>query len=287
MRWATLDRSRFVPARQLERRSVAKPWGRRDVPAAFGPVSADGEPLGEVWFPDPAGDEAELLVKYLFTSEKLSVQVHPNDEQARAAGYRRGKDEAWIVLAADPGATIGLGLKRAISREELRAAALDGSIEVLLDWRSVGAGDVYYSPAGTVHALGPGLVVLEVQQNLDLTYRLYDYGRPRELHLEAGIAVADPGLSPDLAEPEPIAPGRTRIAGGPAFAVERWEGVEAEIGTNGDAPAWLIPLDGESRIDGQLMEPGSVWVTSGQSRLTVPEGSALLRASADARPKRP
>ena len=267
-----------MPARQLERRLVAKPWGRGDIPAAFGPALAQGEPLGEVWFPDPAGDEAELLVKYLFTSEKLSVQVHPGDRDARAAGYRRGKDEAWIVLAADSGATIGLGLRRAVSRAALREAALDGSIEDLIDWRPVRAGDVFYSPAGTVHALGPGLIVAEIQQNLDLTYRLYDYGRPRELHLDEGIAVADPSLSPGSAAAEPIAEGRIRLAGGPAFVVERWRGVQAMIGADSGAPIWLVPLAGNSRIDGARMEPGSVWVARGPSRLDVPAEADLLLA---------
>ena len=265
-----------MPAFRLERRSVAKPWGRRDVPAIFGPVPPGGEPLGEVWFPDPRGDEAELLVKYLFTSEKLSIQVHPGDAQARAAGHRRGKDEAWVVLAADPGATIGLGLRRAVSHEALRDAALDGSIEALLDWRPVEAGDVFYSPAGTVHAIGPGLTIVEIQQNLDLTYRLYDYGRPRELHLDEGIAVSNPAPWRSVGAPQPIAEGRTLLAAGPAFAVERWQGAQARIGADG--PVWLVPLDGDSRIDEKPMEAGSVWVTNGPSRLDVPRDAALLLA---------
>ena len=94
-----------------------------------------GERIGEVWFTD--GADLPLLAKYIFTSEKLSVQVHPNDEQARARGLARGKSECWYILEAEPGATLGLGLTRAIDSEELRAAALDGSIEQLMDWRPV------------------------------------------------------------------------------------------------------------------------------------------------------
>ncbi|WP_129792778.1 class I mannose-6-phosphate isomerase [Sphingosinicella sp. CPCC 101087] len=269
-----------MPAFRLERRSVQKPWGRRDVPAFFGPVPAEGDPLGEVWFPDPRGDDADLLVKYLFTSQKLSVQVHPGDVAARAAGYKRGKDEAWIVLAADPGATIGLGLTREVSREALCAAALDGSIEDLLDWRPVKPGDVLYSAAGTVHALGAGLVVVEIQQNLDLTYRLYDYGRPRELHLDEGIAVAEPGPWRGVSATVPNVRGRSRLTAGPAFVVERWQGATAEIGTDGEAPIWLVPLVGASRADGTAMEPGSVWVARGPTHLEVPGDTTLLSAYA-------
>jgi mannose-6-phosphate isomerase len=275
-----LQQRQAMPAFRLERRSVAKPWGRRDVPAAFGPVPADGEPLGEVWFPDPRGDEAELLVKYLFTSQKLSVQVHPGDAAARAAGYKRGKDEVWVVLAADPGATIGLGLTREVSREALRAAALDGSIEQLLDWRPVKAGDVFYSPAGTVHALGPGLNIVEIQQNLDLTYRLYDYGRPRALHLEEGIAVADTGPWRGASAAVPIAPGRVRLVSGAAFVLERWEKAGADIGSDSDAPVWLVPIEGGCRADGAAMEPGSAWVARGPTHLEVPGGAPLLLAYA-------
>src|SRR5690348_12309480 len=107
---------------KLDRRYVEKPWGRTQLPAIFD--SPAGKRIGEIWFTGP-GDQP-LLVKYLFTSERLSVQVHPNDEQARARGLERGKSECWYILEAEPGATLGLGLKRDASAEELRAAALDG-----------------------------------------------------------------------------------------------------------------------------------------------------------------
>src|SRR5690606_27464023 len=154
---------------RLETRRVAKPWGRRRLWPGLGDVPAGGAPVGEVWFQPPDGSDPDLLVKYLFTSERLSIQVHPDDEAARARGHPRGKDEAWLVLDAEPGATIGLGLIEAIDRDTLRRAALDGSIERLLDWRPVKAGDFFYSRAGTIHAIGPGLTLVEVQQNVDLT----------------------------------------------------------------------------------------------------------------------
>src|SRR6476661_6148361 len=152
---------------------VERIWGRHDLPAGF-PTLGDGVPVGEIWFEPPAG--ASLLVKYLFTAERLSIQVHPDDAAARAKGYPRGKDEAWYILDAAPDARIGLGLTHDVSRDALRAAALDGSIEALLDWRPVSPGETLYLPPGTIHAIGGGIALVEIQQHLDLTYRLYDYG---------------------------------------------------------------------------------------------------------------
>jgi len=129
-------------------------------------------------------------VKYIFTSEKLSVQVHPNDAQAGRAGeFDTGKEERRLVIDAEPGATLGIGFKEPISADAMRAAALDGSIADLLAWHPVRAGD-FCIPAGTVHAIGAGVSLIEIQQNSDITYRLYDYGRPRSLHLDKGVAVA-------------------------------------------------------------------------------------------------
>src|SRR4029079_19231988 len=114
-----------------------------------------GKRIGEVWF--TGASDKPLLVKYLFTSERLSIQVHPSDEQARARALPRGKSECWYILDAEPGATLGLGLKLELSPDELRAAALDGSIEQLMDWRAVRAGDFFLVPAGTIHAVGAGI----------------------------------------------------------------------------------------------------------------------------------
>ena len=180
---------------KLRQRRVEKPWGRSDLPPPFG-GGTTREPIGEIWFEHPSNSDLPLLVKYIFTSEKLSIQVHPDDAEARARGLAEGKSECWYVIDAEPGATIGLGLRRLVSRDELRNAALDGSIESMMDWIPVLPGDFYYVPAGTVHAIGAGLTLLELQQASDVTYRLFDYGRPRELHLDDGIAVATPGPSP-------------------------------------------------------------------------------------------
>src|SRR3546814_18329804 len=123
-------------------RTVEKPWGRTDVPAAFGDLA--GRRIGEIWFEDPAGDAAPLLVKFLFTSERLSIQVHPGDEAAQRAGYARGKEECWLILSADPNAELGVGLREKSDAATLRRAALEGSIEAVLDWRRAAAGGLVY-----------------------------------------------------------------------------------------------------------------------------------------------
>lgn len=167
-----------LPARFLE-----KVWGTTDL-APWYPSST--QKIGEVWF------EAELplLVKFVFTGDRLSVQVHPDDEFAKAHENSRGKTEMWYIMRADPGARVAVGFRQVISRERLRESALNGDIEDLLRWVDVKVGDSFYVPAGTVHAIGGGLALCEIQQYSDITYRLYDYGRPRELHLEKAIQVA-------------------------------------------------------------------------------------------------
>lgn len=176
------------------RRIVTKPWGKTEIGVlrsdATKQFTERGQAVGEVWF-EP--DESDVLVKYLFTSERLSIQVHPDDEQARDMRAVRGKEECWLILEAEPDAHYGIGLKRVVSREELRAAALDGGIVDLVDWRAARVGDFIYNPAGTVHALGPGLTVLEVQQNSDITLRLFDYFSARTLHVDQAVAIARRG----------------------------------------------------------------------------------------------
>jgi len=246
-----------MAARRLRARPVERVWGRRHLPPGF-PQPPGDEPIGEIWF-EPPGD-AELLVKYLFTSERLSIQVHPDDAAARAQGYPRGKDEAWFVIDAEPGAVIGLGLTRAISREALRQAALDGSIEGLLDWRPVAKGDLLYSPAGTIHAIGAGIALVEVQQNVDVTYRLYDYGRPRELHLDDAVAVAKPGPWSPPSEP--------------VFTLER---LTAPGGLSDGA--LVVPLRSAGAIDGEALVAGSVWSVIGSGTLSGGVDALVARSA--------
>ena len=232
---------------KLSARLVEKPWGRTELPAMFGDTG--GRKIGELWFDGPA--DAPLLVKYIFTSEWLSVQVHPNDEQARARGLPHGKSECWYVIEAEPGASIGLGLKREVAADEIRAAALDGSIVELLDWRPVGAGDFLVVPAGTIHAIGGGISLVEVQQNSDVTYRLYDYGRPRELHLEVALAVADRRPYPEGLLRK-VDPARDELLlEGPPLRVEH-----SHSDAMSDRMRWVIPLEGEAAGECLLLEPG-------------------------------
>jgi len=154
------------------------------------------------------GFELPLLIKFLDTADWLSVQVHPDDDYAHTVeahtGFH-GKNEAWVILEAEPDAKIIYGVKRPVSRQELAAAAEDGSILNLLNFVPVSAGDVIYIPAGTIHALGPGLLLYEVQQRSDLTYRLFDYGRGRELHLEKALDVTR--LEPTPVQKTQLRPG--------------------------------------------------------------------------------
>ncbi len=175
-----MDRSGPI---RLPTRFLDKIWGAEDLSPWF---PSSNRKIGEVWF------EADLplLLKFVFTSERLSVQVHPDDAFAAAHERSLGKTEMWYVLRADPGAQLAIGFRETISRERLRESALSGEIEKLLNWIPVEAGDTFFVPAGTVHAIGAGLAICEIQQYSDITYRLYDYGRPRELHLEKAMQVA-------------------------------------------------------------------------------------------------
>ncbi|MBI2681997.1 MAG: class I mannose-6-phosphate isomerase [Acidobacteriales bacterium] len=199
-------------------------WGSRDLSLLYPHKTArkGGEfeqPIGEVWLtgdecrvsngdlagqtlaevtqrfgrgligetaPDPS--RFPLLIKFLFPKEKLSVQVHPDDAAARAAGLSNGKTECWYVLAAEPSAQVALGLKPGVSKSEVERAIAETRLEPLLDWIGLKPGEMIYVDAGTIHAIGPGSVLVETQQNSDTTYRLYDYGRPRELHVRQGLA---------------------------------------------------------------------------------------------------
>ena len=266
-----------MAASLLSTRTVAKPWGRRQLWPGFSDPAPGDEPIGEIWF-EAADPDPELLVKYLFTSEKLSVQVHPDDGEAQARGHVRGKDEAWLILAAEPDSTIALGPRQALSRERLRQAALDGSIEQLLDWRPVRAGDVIYSPAGTIHAIGAGLTLIEIQQNLDLTYRLYDYGRPRELHLDDAVAVADPSPFSFENGSRELAPWRTLLSAGPAFAIERWWRTAGPVTLPASCRAWLVMVEGEGQIDGAPLQAGQVWLVSGAADLYLGADAVALIA---------
>lgn len=242
---------------KFDRRYVEKPWGRMRLPSMFN--APQDARIGEVWF---TGDgDLPLLTKYIFTSEPLSIQVHPDDQQARARGLGRGKSECWYILDAEPDATIGLGLKNEVSAEELRNAAIDGSIEALIDWRPIAAGDFFFVPAGTIHAIGAGISLLEFQQNSDVTYRLYDYGRPRELHLDDAVDVGRRAAYPnELAQ---------RVGANEELTlVERpFTLVHTRQDALSDRQRWVMPLDG-------TVESGDDVAAAGECLLLEP-GDAL------------
>jgi mannose-6-phosphate isomerase len=262
--------------RQLEGHAVEKVWGRRDLPAIYGDASTRAETVGEIWFADDAAPD--LLVKCLFTSEKLSIQVHPDDAQARASGHRCGKEEAWYVLSAEPGAVIGAGFEQDLAPDELRAAALDGSIEALMTWHPARPGDFFHVPAGTVHAIGAGLCLIEIQQNVDLTYRLYDYGRPRELHLDDGIAAALPAPFA-RAGIRTSGPSREVMAASDKFVIERLSGgTDHNVAGSTARPAWIMPIAGSCVSDETVLAPGTVWLADAPAQLALETGATVLVA---------
>ncbi|GGD86532.1 mannose-6-phosphate isomerase [Tsuneonella deserti] len=260
-------------SRLLTTKSVAKPWGQDRLPPPF--TAPAGERIGEIWF-EPPPELPQLLVKYLFTSEKLSVQVHPSDAQAPAGS--RGKEECWLVLTAEPGAQLGVGFRHEVSPGEMRKAALDGTIEQMLEWRDVQPGDFVYLTAGTVHAIGAGLSLIEVQQNSDITYRLYDYGRPRELHLDEAVAVAhgrphDASLRRHLPKR-----GEVSLVEGPHFRLDRLDGApgDAAMARYDDRPLLVIPVDAPVTLGGETVPPGGCALADNLAAVRFGEGGTLI-----------
>ena len=264
----------------LPTRSVAKPWGKDLLPPPF--AAPAGERIGEVWF-EPPPALPQLLAKYIFTSEALSVQVHPSDAQTEAMGLgRQGKEECWLVIDAEPGAVLGIGFGESVSAERMRAAALDGSIEQLMTWHPVAAGDFFYIPANTVHAIGAGVSLIEIQQNSDITYRLYDYGRPRELHLDESVAVA---------RGEPYAPkwhrhvperGEETLLAGPLFRLDRIDGPPSELlrPHYAGAPLLVLPRSVGVSVGGVDVAVGECALARDVDEVAVEGGALALLAKA-------
>jgi len=262
---------------KLKRKTVAKPWGQFELPEIFG--GTQKRQIGEIWFEPPEGVTPSLMVKYLFTSEKLSIQVHPNDRLARRAGLPHGKEECWYILDAEPDAVLGIGLTKTVSDTKLRAAAVLGEIEQLIDWKPVKAGDFYYIPAGTIHAIGAGVTLIEVQQNIDITYRLYDYGRPRELHLDDAIAVAKPKQY-DMAGHQFISNDQSQLmVDGPHFRLFQLIDNDIDLISGIEAGEWqVVPIDGQATVRGKLIKAGECGLSTSYTEIDLSKCNKALVA---------
>jgi mannose-6-phosphate isomerase len=229
---------------------VRKPWGIADLHPWSG-IDGSGDAVGELWFQrvDKDAPTPVLLLKLLFTSEPLSIQVHPDDAFARSIGLPNGKTEAWVILAALPDARIAVGLKRHLTPQELRAAIRDGSIAGLTQWRPVVKGDIIFVPAGTIHAIGAGIVLAEIQQRSDSTFRLYDYGRQRELHEDNAVAVSDAGPVQLGSSPRRLTAERTALIANPHFILERVDlAANSNWALEADRETWILVTEGQARI---------------------------------------
>ncbi len=275
-------------------------WGARDLSPIYS-YPATKEPIGEVWL---TGDECKvangplrgtalselcrryqrelvgeaaadgtrfpLLVKFLFPREKLSVQVHPDDDGARRLGQPCGKTECWYVLRAEPGAQIGLGLKPGTNRARMQQAIEQAHAEELLNWITIKAGEMIYVAAGTVHAIGPGSILVETQQNSDTTYRLYDYGRPRELHVREGLEAAKERTAAGKVQPRQTnGKDHVTLVSSPCFVVDKFalekeERFAARSGERSSAQI-LVALDGCGVVQ-----------TQGREAVTFARGEAVV-----------
>jgi mannose-6-phosphate isomerase len=229
---------------------VRKPWGVADL-HPWSSSDGSGDAIGELWFQrvDRSASVPALLLKLLFTSEPLSIQVHPDDAFARSVGLPNGKTEAWYILSATPDARVAVGLKRHLTPQELRASIKDGSIASLSQWRPVVKGDIIFVPAGTIHAIGAGIVLAEIQQRSDATFRLFDYGRKRELHEDSAVAVSDAGPVQTQAGPQRLTAVRTALLANSHFVLERIDLPAASNWTlDADRETWILVVEGHARI---------------------------------------
>jgi mannose-6-phosphate isomerase len=280
--WGTLDLSPIYPGHRCEQK-IGEAWlTGDDCRVANGPLA--GQTLAQLstqYGPALVGEAARdshrfpLLLKFLFPEEKLSVQVHPDDAEAQRTGQPWGKTECWYVAHAKPGAKIALGLKPGVSVAAFEQAIQAQRAEDSLNWVNVFTGDMIYVAGGTVHTLGPGSVIVETQQQSDTTYRLYDYGRGRELHLEAGLrAIKIKNGSGKVLRPAPVALNGGRNRGGaliaaPYFAVDSYDMKE---------PHTLHTTDGSGKASAQILvavEGCAVVEAQGMAPVTLAKGDAV------------
>lgn len=318
----------LCPAR-LEPGFSLRPWGARSLAPFFPAMSDLAQPVGEAWMTgndsrfangpfvgktlaeawpampaEWAGAGADrrgpfpLLVKFIFAEENLSVQVHPDDDYAsrhEAAAGGRGKTEMWYALRARPGAEVRVGLKSSVTREAFVRAIAVGTAEDCLERIPLCSGDAVFVPAGTAHTIGPGLVLCEIQEHSDLTYRVYDYnrrdarGRARELHIAKALEVLRFGkqaggkIEPVRLERSALA--KTYLIACPYFAAEKWEFVgPVEAASSPAHFDLLIFLEGAGSIrfggEGAGYGPAQVWMIPaalGAYQLAPAARTSLLR----------
>jgi mannose-6-phosphate isomerase len=218
----------------------------------------------EILGPSATEKEFPLLLKLLAPKEKLSLQVHPDDAFAQQKGYPRGKTECWYVLAAEPGAEIALGLKPGTDDAAVRAAIAAHTMQDLMLWIPLQPGEMVFVDAGTVHAIGGGLTLLETQQTCDITYRLYDYGRPRELHIDDALRVMKPKTRAGKVAPIPHE-GFTRLIEEQYFTVDRFALTNTQqTFAASNIPQIFVGLEGEATLE-----------CSGES-ITIERGKATI-----------
>lgn len=259
-------------------------WGFHDLSPWFD-YKTEGEPIGEVWLTGEmcaaetgplqgqslkeitaahgeallgkghADEEFPLLIKVLFPKEKLSVQVHPDDAMAQRYGEPRGKTECWYALDAEPGAEVALGIKPGTTPEQVRTAIVESRLEDLLTLVPVHKGDMIFVDAGTVHAVWPGAVLLETQQTSDLTYRMYDYGRPRELHLDKSMEAMRVTTGAGKVAPKNVN-AHSVLIDQKYFRVERWaQPLPSAENAFTDVVQMLFIAEGNVFIEGKGFEP--------------------------------
>ena len=278
----TVERARAV--------TLQKPWGVSDL-LPWSSAKADGGAVGEIWFErsSKAAEDSSLLLKLLFTSQPLSIQVHPNDNYANSIGLPNGKTEAWYVLSAAPGAKIALGVREEITALQLRSAIESGKLPGIVLWRPVAAGDIISVPAGTIHAIGAGLVIAEIQQRSDATFRMFDYGRQRDLHIDNAVAVADTAPAETRAQPKRLTDQRTILISGPYFVFESIELTPNSVWTmEATKETWMLVVKGSVRAgtsnigmgDAMFAEAESLEIRAGEI------GAQVLVAYPDTTPSK-
>jgi mannose-6-phosphate isomerase len=283
--WGTLDLSAIYPNHKFNER-IGEAWLTGDnCVVANGPLAKRtlanlSEELGAELVGTAARDPQRfpLLLKFLFPEEKLSVQVHPDDATAQRFGEPWGKTECWYVAHAKPGAQIALGLKTGITRAQFEQSIHEKRAEELLNWVNVYQGEMIYVSGGTVHTLGPGSVIVETQQQSDTTYRLYDYGRPRPLHLERGLAsIKERTGAGKVIRPAPVAINggknrRSSMIAAPYFTVEMYELKEPQDFSTVDS-------DDRSKTSAQVLvavEGCGVVEARGGDSVTLAKGDAVV-----------